>query len=660
MYEKVIASLRFSLDILKTGSSRQQAKAKNKLDKLAAKFPDEAAEVGYEADPLKVVRVWSFHCMAAPRVSQEGFEDAVEKQMRLREQFFNELVHSTRPLYKKYMKLFAKSSAQAQMIELKSQSKKLNSEIVAFIKTNHAKKVKDGGKGRHITPEIVELRQQVRTINAALNVLRPQVREERFAANSNEEKRKLDTTMYSLQKKLRQKFAKLGLRQPNYNAVLQDFTVAFKSALKSTEAHEIRLKFHYELRDEPNTLPPDIMTWEAWDRCGKFSIAVTTPDDPNKNFSTVLEGKNTQFQVRPITEQEWLAFGSRQKLDFTKEKTSRVHLARIRVDSFGKRKQAVFAEVPVMLHRDFPEDAELCSASIITRKIAGRLERELQVSVGFPGKSPRKTGASARVEIKLDVERKSFATLTRTNNKAFKEWVAAPENPCGRILNSSEVLIDPELIKVENFCQNLYSHVSEHFKRASAEIDALGSLAMPVWFTKSNCHTKSARGISRVFRTWRAGIISAQKTEEGKLEVRAFLKGLREISRNGIKDDWESTAEEVAYEIGERLGTKAKMSRFLAISLMFAERADHLGSWADNLARKARRRRKNNYRVIASRFLTGVKSIEIPKVHLQTRNMTEEQRAAGITEFIEALKNYAQRESIQIIQYVPEQLAKAA
>jgi len=84
-----------------------------------------------------------------------------------------------------------------------------------------------------------------------------------------------------------------------------------------------------------------------------------------------------------------------------------------------------------------------------------------------------------------------------------------------------------------------------------------------------------------------------------------------------------------------------------------------LSKWASNLEAKAHRRRKDHYRVIASKFLEGVTRVEIPKKSLRTRSMSDEQRAAGVTEFLGIMKSYAERESIEVVLVYPEKNEEA-
>jgi hypothetical protein len=88
---------------------------------------------------------------------------------------------------------------------------------------------------------------------------------------------------------------------------------------------------------------------------------------------------------------------------------------------------------------------------------------------------------------------------------------------------------------------------------------------------------------------------------------------------------------------------------------LFRERYHHLYPWAVNERSKSLLHRREIHRIFASTF-AGAKEIHIPNTDYRTRFMSDEQKLVSPSELLTAIRNFAGREGIAVIEENEEEI----
>ncbi len=648
-------------------NAKSKASAMRRLKDLAWKNPEMAQQLGIDVVPPEMTRVMKFGCLAAPVVlDREEWNDATRTQMTFRHDLYNFLVEGSRSLY-------------AMAVEDLMRGPNFRALRSLYVKKDghydRMREINQQAKTRVKGPEIEAILEEIRLLKDAIEEMGPLVVPELRAFYGGEVyKRIMDNggLLAELCKRGYQTYAALGLYHTNYNPTVVEFSTAFKATFKRIKTIMRGLEPHYANRD--GSFPAEIGSWVAWDGAGKTGITVTNKFSPTKEhpkrpnsdrlISTVMEGTNSCFRLRRMTEQDQGRFSLR-SLDLTSKASQRIYIAELKVVGAYTAGTPVFTSIPFVLHRPLPPDAQLVAAVIEAKKVNFRLQYSLLVTVSTAVR-PSAAHKEDTAEVVLDTEGQGLGSFNRTGDSQFQEWL----NPGGRprfawVTADNRFTGNPYVSLAEERSQDLTYHVGEYISQAINRLkEMMPSVGMPAWFYEEGFDLTRRGEIRRLYRTWRSHFLNqareasvgmpARFYEEGFdpfEEMRLTFRKLRESGRNIVKNDWERAIKTVAFAAEDALGIPFEQAEVLAILSIAVERWEHLKPWATNQRSRSLRRRTHEYRYFASRFLEGVSTLKIPaKSANRPRHMSDENRNFGASFLIDALRFYAEREGVAIIE----------
>lgn len=658
--EKVLAGMKHHMNKLANGSTLQQGPARNRLNKLARKFPLEAKAAGWVAEAPIMNRVYVYGCLSAPRVFQEEYSEAAALQMRLRHQYWNELVLATTPLYRRYLSLMKKFPVTAKLFELRSKVRKaeqaISDEIVATKKEGLAQRTMRLNE-RITSPTIERNRARIKENREMMSRLRKELSQERPFYRDSKEKADLDLRVREVCKQVAQSVRARGLYSPNCDAVTMQFNTAFGNALAAEAPEEVELQCKYQSRD--GSVPADMSTWTKWDGVGHLNIIESHKGRPNTFIASMFDGTNTMVRLRRLTADDWKRFEQNRPIDFTSKKSQRLHLMELRVGS-SEGASPIWCAVPIVLHRPFPEGASLSGAQIVSRRDGLKNTWQAAFTIAFPApKLPARNAKKVRASIALTIGEHAtqFATFEREDGTRFQRWMKTTiegKRHAEWLGPDGTMHVLSHTTYADGMNERLAEVLSRHFNSASQALKELidEGVKLPKWYAEEEHQVFTKKGIRRCFRSWRSHLF-AEAESEGRRAVERVRKTFSDARRAGrealdSEKDMDLITVAVMDELRETFNLTKGQTRFLAICTLFTERFEHLFPWGVNLRSKSLRHRKHNYRVFANYFLDGVTELTLPKANLRTRRMSDVQRASAPAELLTALKHAADRMGIAV------------
>lgn len=170
-------------------------------------------------------------------------------------------------------------------------------------------------------------------------------------------------------KLIRQGYASKGLYWGNYNAVIKSYLVGRSQVLKKRGSGEnAGLRYH------------------RFDGCGRWTVQI----QGGMTIADAFACNSGLFQIDPIPSDTW----SRGRC--YRRKHARTN-ARIRIGSSGR--DPIWMEIPIVMHRQIPENASIKFASITAKRLADRLVWKLNVTATVGAEIAKKTGEVVAIDL---------------------------------------------------------------------------------------------------------------------------------------------------------------------------------------------------------------------------------------------------------------------
>lgn len=280
----------------------------------------------------KTYITYSFGCLPPTKN-----EDVMLDQMRRRVEFWNKMVEIE--------DWYNEEVAKIMHSETKEKIDELNKELVEIRKEIKEKRMRE----RTGKVDISELKIKAEDIKTQMKVLKQQLKvEQEEIYNRNQQK------LMELGKIRKEKIKKAqkesGLYWGNYEEVLRNF----ESARKKSKREKGKLKLR------------------QFDGTGKITVRFQS----GLSIKELYSCKNRSFQIEPVDRDAWYS-----PIRAIRRKKSRT-VARLRVQSFCN--DPIFVELPIVLHREIPENATIKTASIIREKVGRRFRYKLNIVLELP------------------------------------------------------------------------------------------------------------------------------------------------------------------------------------------------------------------------------------------------------------------------------------
>jgi len=307
-------------------------------------------------------------------------DPVAEEQVELANRFWNELVD----MHRKYGELLQKAQEEASpaLAALRAEMAALAEEKIRL--RGLIKKSRQKARGN--VPADPAIKEQLRAVSQRIKELKPIVKMEKEKAKtaSSDERHRLSEQQKLEKKRLRQKYAALGLYWSNYNAVLQGFDTAVKRELETQG--RLRVRKH---------APSGAAVWTVRIQhptgAREYTWADATRGDPSKPFSIIM----------PDSEREEFTTHDGRTLS-----RRRLPVARLRVRAErAKTPDGTWVEfgghhidVPFYMHRQPPPTARVVMARLVRKRIADCYEYHLCITVDEPP-APKRSGTAAGVDL---------------------------------------------------------------------------------------------------------------------------------------------------------------------------------------------------------------------------------------------------------------------
>ena len=279
----------------------------------------------------------SFGCLSPTR-GEENLLDQIKKKHDL----WNKLVEKEREHREKVRQAMVFESETTKKIkELEEELNSLREEIKKQRKTKRTGKV-----------DLTDQKARIEEIKPQLKQLKEKFKEERsfiFEARKQE--------LAQLEKERWAVVKELGKGSGLYWCNLEDVVNSYDIGRKKAKAAGGELRFH------------------RWDGTGKVTVRFQKGLLVNEMFSCT----NNLLQVDPVDKDAW-----HNPVRAIRRKKSRT---RVRLRACSENKKPLFIELPVVLHREIPEDALIRTASVIREKVGMRYRYKLNLVLELLGEN---------------------------------------------------------------------------------------------------------------------------------------------------------------------------------------------------------------------------------------------------------------------------------
>jgi len=323
---------------------------------------------------------------------------------------------------------------------------------------------------------------------------------------AEENRARLDEIEAGRQKLQKEAQHQSGLYWCNYDDVIASYQIARQKAMKSGG----ELKFR------------------RWDGAGKIFVRWQYGLPVSKLFDC----KDTKLQIEPVPEAAW----------YSEKRSERRKLAQtiVRIRAASEKRQPVWLELPMVMHRPLPENGIIRNAAAIRERVGDSYRYKLVITVAF---EPARRKPAGRGAVGIDVGWRRVQGGLRVaywkDESGEGGTLALPD----RLTSQFEKVNDLKSIR------------DQHFDDARAVLGAwLADKSLPDWLKEDTATLAQWRGkmrLAKLVEKWRENRFS------GDQEIFAYL------------DEWE-------------------------------KRDKHLWGWEANLRDRIGRHRREVYRIFAA------------------------------------------------------------
>lgn len=680
MDEKKIETIRKIAENLLSDNKKSVNGAKKGLTKHAHKNPDEFVAAGLKLEDYPRFRneVMKYGCIGRV-IPVGGVANDPEIEMRSAHEFYNMLNDACRPLLKAYRSLI-EGPVQREAKHLNKQISVCYEDITKITQDANHKRIK--GKNpdamKESQPEIDEIRKKIVELKKQRDALTKDAFSE-IKELRKEHKADLKEIKNAINKDL--KDGKTVLRRGiinavrdtrpndfwfgNYNRVTEEFKQSLDMAMESPFYLERDMHYRYERRD--GSRPGDICALPSWNGQGALTASLSEKKI-QKSIRTVLNGTNMRFRLRKLTQGDLERFGLKSTFmddkdfkgnpktspetmtDNLSKKSERLYIASIR-NSLG------WYEVPVILHRPLVEnlnddallDDEVREVSYIRRKVGLNHTGDLYVTLKRLTNKNRAEKGVAHIT-------PTWEKLANGDTK-YCEWKIGNE--------SGYEILPASILKGLNQSVRLMKYISSHVSFARTALAVMSETGNPSDLLPGDLEGNTRSQMRHAYRSWCYLICPDSSPVEEVDSFKNTLAKMRTFARvkhgkfklpNGEEDsgsyggNYDLMIASLAEIAEDELGLKDNDAIAFSILLAFDERFSHLYPWSVNIKNKKLRQRTDVYRNFASRIGSRVSIFKFPKTDYRTRHMSEEQKVVSPSELTKWLKNYADREGLQVIE----------
>jgi hypothetical protein len=553
-----------------------------------------------------------------------------ERDMRAAHEYYNTVVRATRPIFVTFNE-FMDGEAQRS---LRSYESRISDEYAAIREINQK------NRKRTDSPEVTQHLETIKKLKAERNPLYEAARKERreyIKANpaALEAANKALTDMIRTCRHSRPE----GIWHGAYSAVEAAFSLSRQKAIENGILPR--------LRDEWKGEADNFLTNHRWNGEGKINASHSslggTPEKTHEfqTWASIMAGKNKMMTVRKFLPSDLAAHGLKPNFKIRDD----MYLVSIRR---GDRKDVSFVSAGVILHRQpQPMDRIVLSSFVI-----------------------RKNGLKHVVTLNLSVKMQTGTTVGQDVAYILPKWerqgedVVAAEwkkgNICGELVAPFYTPYTPPLEGHKKGKRGGLFYQTEHAasldKIVSRILSTINSVRVEYGLEPEK--RGDLRYIGRTSNpivTPLDGVNPKEAFSKVAAEVRALEDAVGPYGGAG-----ESATKDFVDTVYMKLTKlfsfpdRAQGLNFVT-GWLFRERYHHLYPWAVNERSKSLLHRREIHRIFASTF-AGAKEIHIPNTDYRTRFMSDEQKLVSPSELLTAIRNFAEREGIAVIEENEEEI----
>jgi hypothetical protein len=574
---------------------KKESKAIRALRKFS---PEKLLEAGLDptkfppSDTTRVFRYGTAGRMYSPT-------ENIEQEMRARHEFYNSVVRAARPVLEQYNRIV--DGPQQQALRKVNGLVDAKYDAIREINKNARKIVKN--------PAVDALLTEINALRAERKPLFPLSKKER-QENAKVHKAVLDlmdkelstTTLKALRNA-----RPADLWHGNYNGASDDF----KTAWKRVKLDGTKLHLRYEFNGEAE----NILTTKYWNGEGVLSSSHSgqigkkrLKTEPHwwQRWGNIVAGGSPYLKVRKLTRDDLAVHGLRDSYRIDE----RHYLASIKL-------RDGWVSLPVFLHRVPKPMDRIVESSFIVQKEGFKRKTYFLLTVCFTAENP--TGTD-QVQITPAWERQPDGKLLvarYVKNRVAGEFFLPSDN---RSEHAGE----------------LDGYVIKHLAAINDERIKRGLLA------------EKRNTLRHIYRS----TVLVAKDGDVRDNLRAVFAKMRDIEAvHGKYAGGDATlyVDLVMEEVGKRFtfSSKSDVDNFTT-AMIFTQNYQHLYPWAERERRKSLAARKECYRILAKKLLTGAASVVLPDKDYRARNMSEDQKSASPSELVHVVENFAQRNGIAV------------